>query len=162
MVPIQGGYIRKNILLHPHNIWRRSSVLTKSCPCQHGRRSSKWFGGAPNFSPKNDLMHWVLHEKSIGFSVEIEVFSKKKGFHWNWDGFSPLVCPNKETICPNFQRFEPNAPASNGNGCQISKKLFIPKFCSLLKSYWWAWSRQLYARDHSQKCVDLKRGCGSP
>ena len=23
-------------------------------------------------------MHWILHEKSIGFSVEIEVFSKKK------------------------------------------------------------------------------------
>ena len=31
--------------------------------------------GAPNFRPKNDLMHWVLHKKSIGFS---EVFSKKK------------------------------------------------------------------------------------
>ena len=29
--------------------------------------------GAPNFCPKNDMM-----QKSIGFSVQIEVFSKKK------------------------------------------------------------------------------------
>ena len=80
----------------------------------HGRRSSIWFGGAPNFCPKNDLMHWVLHEKSIGFSVQIKKCSqkKKKGLHWNWDGFSPLVCPHKTTICPNFWRFEPNGGAT--------------------------------------------------
>ena len=34
--------------------------------------------GAPNFCTKNDLMHWVLHEKSIGFSVQIRRCSPKK------------------------------------------------------------------------------------
>ena len=34
--------------------------------------------GAPNFCPKNDLMHCVLHKKSIDFSVQIKRCSPKK------------------------------------------------------------------------------------
>ena len=72
------------------------------------RKINRFFG--PNlevFSKKKGL-HWNWD----GFSVQIKVFSKKKGLHWNWDGFSPLVCPNKKTICPNFRRFEPNGGAT--------------------------------------------------
>ena len=73
--------------------------------------------GAPNFCPKNDLMHWVLHKKSIGFSAQIKKCSpkekkKKNDLHWNWDGFSPLVCPHITTICPNFRCFEPKGGAT--------------------------------------------------
>ena len=57
-------------------------------------------GGHQTFARKMTWCIEFLHEKSIGFSVEIEVFfqkkkkkkKKKKGLHWNWDGFSPLVC----------------------------------------------------------------------
>ena len=34
--------------------------------------------GAPNFCPKNDLMHCILPEKSIGFFAQIEVISEKQ------------------------------------------------------------------------------------
>ena len=68
----------------------------------HGRRSSKWFGGAANFCPKNDLMHCVSLSKLrrfflpklrcspkkkkkkvfpeiwTVFPVQMKVFSKKK------------------------------------------------------------------------------------
>ena len=86
----------------------------------HGRRSSKWFGGATNFCPKNDLMHGVsLSKLGQFYSAQIKVFSKKKkkkkkkkGLHRNWDGILALVrpniqtiCPNTLTICPNFRRF---------------------------------------------------------
>ena len=30
---------------------------------------------------------------------------KKKGLHWNWDGFSPLVCPNKKNYLPELSTF---------------------------------------------------------
>ena len=34
----------------------------KRCNCNHGRKSSKWFGGAPKFCPKNELkVAWQIN-----------------------------------------------------------------------------------------------------
>ena len=53
--------------------------------------------GAPNFCPKKDLIHCVLHDKSIGFSVEIEMFSKQKqkrsSLKLRW-----FFCPNQGVL----------------------------------------------------------------
>ena len=57
----------------------------------HGRRSLKWFGGARNFCPKNDLMHRILPKKSIGFFVQNEVISKRKKGHVDTDCFIYFV-----------------------------------------------------------------------
>ena len=63
--------------------------------------------GAPNFCPKNDLMHQVLHEKSIGFSIEIEVFSKKKkkrsSLTLRW--FFATGVPKYKNFLPEFSTF---------------------------------------------------------
>ena len=60
---------------------------------QHGRRSSKWFGGAANFCPKNDLMHCVSLSKLRRFflpklrsspKTKKKVFTETETVFWQW------------------------------------------------------------------------------
>ena len=59
----------------------------------HGRRSSKGFGGAPNFCPKNDLFHWICPKKRSVFLSKLRWPQKKKKIHCNWDGFMNMKLP---------------------------------------------------------------------
>ena len=86
---------------------------------RHGRRSSKWFGGAPNFFPKNDLrnfarkINWspeffclnkILSLRLVDFSVQIRVISKKKKFIVSiWSSFLSSMLISKKSVeqnCP--------------------------------------------------------------
>ena len=116
-----------------------SHLFINSSACRlnfvHGRRSSKWFGGAANFCPKNDLMHCVSLSKLRRFflpklrcspkkkkkrsSLRFERFfqskwrcspKKKKGLPWDLNGFSSpnegvLQKKKKKRSSPKLRRY---------------------------------------------------------
>ena len=74
--------------------------LAKTTYYEHGRRGSKWFGGAPKFCPKIDLkVAWQINRF---FCPKKGDLKKKKGPHSCCDGFSVQrseyfsgqTCPN--------------------------------------------------------------------